>query len=369
EKEAEIVSSAGQPNMVTIATNMAGRGTDIVLGQGIQEVGGLHIIGTERHESRRIDNQLRGRAGRQGDPGSSQFYISMEDDLMRLFGENIGNVMDRFGMDEDMSIESKILSRSIESAQKRVENRNYEIRKNVLNYDDVMNKQREVIYTQRREVLYQDNLKDHILGMIETIIEEAVDRQAAESPYPEEWDLESLLTFSEKMFLPNHSLTREDLAKQGKDEIVDFLLDRATDLYNEREEVFGAELMRGIERAVMLQIVDNHWKDHLDAMDMLREGIGLRAYGQRDPLVEYRNEAYDMFQNMISSIQEEVVTYIMRVTPRVTETVQEKPKNVTENLYNEGASAKQPHRAGDKIGRNDPCPCGSGKKYKKCCGS
>ncbi|MCL1852326.1 MAG: preprotein translocase subunit SecA [Peptococcaceae bacterium] len=368
EKEAEIVTQAGQPNMVTIATNMAGRGTDIVLGPGIQELGGLHIIGTERHESRRIDNQLRGRAGRQGDPGSSQFYISMEDDLMRLFGENLGGIMDRFGMDEDMSIESKMLSRSIETAQKRVENRNYEIRKNVLNYDDVMNKQREVIYGQRREVLHQDNLKDHILGMIETLIEEAVERQAAESPYPEAWDLDSFLGFAEKLFLPGHSLTREDLVNLPKDDIVDFLLDRATELYNAREEAFGAELMRGIERAVMLQIVDNHWKDHLDAMDMLREGIGLRAYGQRDPLVEYRNEAYDMFQNMIASIQEEVVTYIMRVTPRAAEAVPEKPTNVTENLYNEGASARQPRRVGEQIGRNDPCPCGSGKKYKKCCG-
>jgi preprotein translocase subunit SecA len=368
EKEAEIVTQAGQPNMVTIATNMAGRGTDIVLGPGIQELGGLHIIGTERHESRRIDNQLRGRAGRQGDPGSSQFYISMEDDLMRLFGENLGGIMDRFGVDEDMSIESKMLSRSIETAQKRVENRNYEIRKNVLNYDDVMNKQREVIYGQRREVLHQDNLKDHILGMIETLIEEAVERQAAESPYPETWDLDSFLGFAEKLFLPGHSLTREDLVNLPKDDIVDFLLDRATELYNAREEAFGAELMRGIDRAVMLQIGDNHWKDHLDAMDMLREGIGLRAYGQRDPLVEYRNEAYDMFQNMIASIQEEVVTYIMRVTPRAAEAVPEKPTNVTENLYNEGASARQPRRVGEQIGRNDPCPCGSGKKYKKCCG-
>ncbi|MCL1919123.1 MAG: preprotein translocase subunit SecA [Peptococcaceae bacterium] len=370
EKEAEIVTQAGQTHMVTIATNMAGRGTDIVLGEGIQDLGGLHIMGTERHESRRIDNQLRGRAGRQGDQGSSQFYISMEDDLMRLFGgENVGNLMDRLGMEEGMVIESKMLSRSIESAQKRVENRNYEIRKNVLNYDDVMNKQREVIYAQRREVLHQDNLKDHILGMVETIIEETVDRYAAESPHPEEWDLESLLVFAEKIFLPGHTLAREDLEPLSKDDMIDFLLDKAKEVYDVREETFGEELMRSIERAVMLQIVDTHWKDHLDAMDTLREGIGLRAYGQRDPLVEYRNEAYDMFQNMIASIQEEVVTYIMRVTPKITEAAPEQPKNVTENLYEDTAAPKQPRRTGPQIGRNDPCPCGSGLKYKRCCGA
>jgi preprotein translocase subunit SecA len=276
--------------------------------------------------------------------------------------------MDKLGMEEDMTIESKILTRSIESAQKRVENRNYEIRKNVLNYDDVMNKQREVIYAQRREVLNQDNLKDSIMGMAETLIEGVVDRNAAESPYPSEWDLDGLLAYSEKVYLPGHTLEPEDLASLSKDEVVDFLLDKVAEQYDTREANFGEGLMRTIEKAVMLQIVDSHWKDHLDAMDMLREGIGLRAYGQRDPLVEYRNEAFDMFQNMIDSIQEEVVTYIMRVTPKITEAQPDKPKNVTENLYNDTPAAKQPRRVGEQTGRNDPCPCGSGQKYKKCCG-
>ncbi|MFA6807616.1 MAG: preprotein translocase subunit SecA [Eubacteriales bacterium] len=369
EQEAQIVADAGQRGMVTIATNMAGRGTDIVLGEGVKEVGGLHIIGTERHESRRIDNQLRGRSGRQGDVGSTQFYISLEDDLMRLFGgDNIGGIMDRLGMDDSVPIESKVVSRSMEAAQKKVENRNFEIRKQVLNYDDVMNQQREIIYSQRRMVLTNENLKENIMNMMEKVIDDTLARYSAESEYPEEWDLVSLIEYCQNVILPDNNITKEQLSNLAKDEIKELLLEESRAYYEKREEEFGFELMREIEKAVMLQIVDNRWKDHLDAMDMLREGIGLRAYGQRDPLVEYRNEAYDMFQSMIDAIQEDTVTYMMRVTPRIKEQKREEPKKVSENR-NEDSQPQKPHRAEQQVGRNDPCPCGSGKKYKKCCGA
>ena len=370
EMEAQIVAQAGQPGMVTIATNMAGRGTDIVLGEGVKELGGLHIIGTERHESRRIDNQLRGRAGRQGDPGSSQFYISLEDDLMRLFGgDNIAGFMDKLGMDDSVPVESSMVSRSIENAQKRVENRNFDIRKHVLNYDDVMNQQREIIYSQRRAVLTGEDLKEQIMGMAERVISDTLARYSATSPYPEEWDLQSFLEYVDNVLIPNHGFTQEQIANLAKEEIEELLYNTVEQLYEKREAEFGSELMREIERAVVLQVVDTRWKDHLDAMDSLREGIGLRAYGQRDPLIEYRNEAFDMFQGMIEAIQEDVVTYIMRVTPQITARVPEQPKNVSENRYEDQQSAKTPRRTGEQVGRNDPCPCGSGKKYKRCCGA
>lgn len=369
ELEAQIVAKAGQPGMVTIATNMAGRGTDIVLGGGVKELGGLHIIGTERHESRRIDNQLRGRAGRQGDPGSSQFYISLEDDLMRLFGgDNLGGLMDRLGMDDSIPVESKLVSRSIETAQKRVEGRNFDLRKHVLNYDDVMNKQREIIYSQRRDVLTGGDLKEKVLEMVEQVISDTISRYSAESAYPEDWDLVSFLDFVETVIVPDHDFTAEQIGNRTKEEVQELLLERAVALYEQREAQFGPELMRGIERAVVLQVVDTRWKDHLDAMDSLREGIGLRAYGQRDPLVEYRNEAFEMFHGMIQAIQEDVVTYIMRVSPRITAQVPEQPQNVSENRYEQEEQVKRPRRIGEQFGRNDPCPCGSGKKYKKCCG-
>ena len=368
EKEAEIVAQAGQPGMVTIATNMAGRGTDILLGEGVPELGGLHIIGTERHESRRIDNQLRGRAGRQGDPGSSQFFISLEDDLMRMFGENIVNVMDKLGMDDTMPIESKMVSRSIESAQRRVENRNFEIRKNVLDYDDVMNQQREVIYGQRNAVLQGENLRDNILEMLETVVKESVGMFSGESVFPEDWDLAAMADYIENFYLPGVHLAPEEFLERSMETVEEMLLEKAMALYEEREAAFGAEIMREVERAVMLQVVDSKWMDHLDAMDMLREGIGLRAYGQKNPLVEYRREGYEMFQGMIDSIREDIVRYIMRVAPQVKEETSEQPRRkVVENRY-EG-EAIQPVRAGEQIGRNDPCPCGSGKKYKKCCGA
>jgi preprotein translocase subunit SecA len=368
EKEAEIVAGAGQQGMVTIATNMAGRGTDIVLGDGIPDLGGLYIIGTERHESRRIDNQLRGRSGRQGDLGTTQFFISMEDDLMRLFGsENIMGLMDKLGMDDTIPIESKMVSKSIETAQRRVEARNFDIRKNVLEYDDVMNQQREVIYSQRRAVLLGENLRDNIMEMLEKVTEQTVTTFGSDSPYPEEWDLPSFLEYVETAFLPEHSLTAEQIASLTKEEVKELLLERATALYEEREALFGAELMRQIERAVMLQVVDSKWMDHLDAMDMLREGIGLRAYGQKDPLVEYRQEGFSMFQGMIDVIQEDIVRYMMRVTPRITEEAPEEAQNITTNRG--GEEAARPLHSGPQTGRNDPCPCGSGKKYKKCCGA
>jgi len=369
ELEAQIVSKAGQPGMVTIATNMAGRGTDIVLGERVKELGGLHIIGTERHESRRIDNQLRGRSGRQGDTGSSQFYISLDDDLMRLFGgDNIAGLMDRLGMDDSIPVESKIVSKSIETAQKRVENRNFDIRKHVLNYDDVMNKQREIIYSQRRAVLTGENLKDQVLEMTDKVIADTLARYSGNSPYPEDWDLVSFLEYVENAIIPDCHFTTEQIGSMSKDEVEELLQDQARELYERREAEFGSELMREIERAVVLQVVDTRWKDHLDAMDSLREGIGLRAYGQRDPLIEYRNEAFEMFQGMIEAIQEDVSTYIMRVTPRITAQVPEEPQNVSENRYEEEKQVKKPHRIGEQVGRNDPCPCGSGKKHKKCCG-
>ncbi|NLP43484.1 MAG: preprotein translocase subunit SecA [Peptococcaceae bacterium] len=369
ELEAQIVAKAGQRQAVTIATNMAGRGTDIVLGEGVKELGGLHIIGTERHESRRIDNQLRGRAGRQGDPGSSQFYISLEDDLMRLFGgENLGGLMDKLGMDDSVPVESKMVSRSIENAQKRVENRNFEIRKHVLNYDDVMNKQREVIYSQRRAVLTGENLKEQILEMIDQVIVNCINRYSATSPYPEEWDLTSFLEYVENTIIPAHGFTQEQISNLAKEEVEELLKDRVREVYDVREAELGSELMREIERAVVLQVVDTRWKDHLDAMDSLREGIGLRAYGQRNPLIEYGNEAYEMFQGMVEAIQEDVATYILRVTPRIMTQTPEQPQNTSENRYADQEQTKKPRRTGEQIGRNEPCPCGSGKKYKRCCG-
>jgi len=370
ELEAQIVAKAGEPGMVTIATNMAGRGTDIVLGEGVKELGGLHIIGTERHESRRIDNQLRGRSGRQGDPGSSQFYISLDDDLMRLFGgDNIAGLMDKLGMDDSVPVESRIVSRSIETAQKRVEGRNFDIRKHVLNYDDVMNKQREIIYSQRRSVLTGENLKEQVMEMIEKVIADTIARYSGNSPYPEEWDMVSFLDYVDNVILPDHEFTPEQIGNLAKEEVEELLIDGIHELYESREAQYGSELMRQIERAVVLQVVDTRWKEHLDAMDSLREGIGLRAYGQRDPLLEYKNEAFDMFQGMVESIQEDVATYILRVTPRITTQVPEQAQKVSENRYEEEQEhVKKPRKIGEQIGRNDPCPCGSGKKYKKCCG-
>ncbi len=315
EMEAEIISEAGQLGAVTIATNMAGRGTDIVLGEGVPEVGGLHILGTERHESRRIDNQLRGRAGRQGDPGSSRFYLSLEDDLMRLFGsENIASMMDKLGMDEDEPIEHKLITRSVEKAQKKVEARNFDIRKHVLQFDDVMNQQREVIYGQRHKILFGESMKENIFDMVEQIIDEGMEKYTNEKVYPEDWDTEEMEEYCKEYFLPANRLTPNMMEKLSFTELREELLKIATDLYAEKESAFGEVNMRELEKIVMLKVVDSKWMEHLDNMDIMREGIGLRAYGQRDPLVEYKIEAFDMFHAMIKRIQHEVVRFMFRVT-------------------------------------------------------
>ena len=314
EKEAEIIKDAGQMNMVTIATNMAGRGTDIKLGKGVAELGGLMIIGTERHESRRIDNQLRGRAGRQGDPGTTQFFLSLEDDLMRIFGsENISKFMDKLGMDEDEPITHSMITRSIEKAQKKVESHNFEIRKYVLEYDDVMNQQREVLYGQRRKVLVAESLRDTILGMVDDIILDGLDRYADEKLYPEEWDFAGLLAQMEQYFVPKGTVTVEELENLSRIEVQEKLKDIAVALYDEREKEIGAETMRELEKAIMLRVVDSKWMDHLDAMDALKEGINLRAYGQKNPLVEYKFEAYEMFEEMIDSIKRTVITFLYHI--------------------------------------------------------
>lgn len=310
--------------MVTIATNMAGRGTDISLGEGVAEVGGLHILGTERHESRRIDNQLRGRAGRQGDPGSTQFFLSLEDDLMRIFGaSNISSMMDRLGMDEDEPIKHSMITKSIEKAQKKVENHNYSIRKYILEYDDVMNQQREVLYDQRRKILTKDSLKDTVMEMVDTMIKAAMDQYADEKLYPEQWDYDGLYRQMKNYFLTNELMTREEMEEYGRTDLLDELIDIAHDEYDKREEMIGSINMRELEKAIMLRVVDNKWMEHLDAMDMLRDGIGLRSYGQRNPIVEYKFEAYDMFQEMIAAIQDDTLMYLYRIQINPTDIEQE----------------------------------------------
>lgn len=366
DKEAEIVAQAGQRGMVTIATNMAGRGTDIVLGEGVKELGGLYIIGTERHEARRIDNQLRGRSGRQGDPGFTQFYISLEDDLMRRFGsDNIAGIMDKIGMDDTMPIENKMITRSIETAQKRVENRNFEIRKNVLEYDNVMNKQREIIYGQRRQVLMGENMSESILHMIEVVTDSIVEEVAGGEQYPEQWDLELLQQKVQEAFLLPEPIDQEAILKMEKPEIISYLQQKAKERYVQRQQEIGEENFRELERVILLKIVDQKWMEHLDAMDQLRQGINLRAYAQRNPVDEYKNEAFDMFSQMIAEIQYETLRLLYRVT------VVEKPKERTDILdasHGEEAAVKKPKVNKEKVGRNDLCPCGSGKKYKHCCG-
>jgi len=370
DKEAEIVKHAGQKGMVTIATNMAGRGTDIVLGEGVIELGGLHIIGTERHESRRIDNQLRGRAGRQGDPGSSQFYVSMEDDIMRLFGsERIMGIMDRLGWEEDQVIDHPQISRGIENAQKRVESRHFEIRKQVLEYDDVMNQQREVIYAQRRGVLLDENISDQISSMFEPVFERLVNRYADEKVIPEEWDLESIRQQYTEIVGTSLPLTGEELGDLAPEEIVERLVNLAKEAYVKRTAEYGADLQRQIEKVVLLQIIDQKWMNHLSAMDDLREGIGLRALAQRDPLLEYRFEAYQMFQEMVNSIQEDTISMLFKVRLAEERSLTQPKDRLAGARTNQGDDVKQePRRVEQKVGRNDPCPCGSGKKYKKCHG-
>lgn len=375
EKEAEIIKEAGQKKTVTIATNMAGRGTDIVLGEGVKELGGLHIIGTERHESRRIDNQLRGRSGRQGDPGSSRFYVSLEDDLMRLFGsDRIKGLMERLGWEDDQPIEHAQISRSIEGAQKKVEARNFEIRKQVLQFDDVMNQQREVIYAQRRDVLTATKIDEHIQSMFNKVMSRIVESYASEKVIPEEWDLEALQHRFSDITNSSLDMSTEELEKLSPGQMKEVLTDKAQNLYTKREADIGRESLSKIEQMVLLQIIDRKWMEHLRAMDDLKEGIGLRAYGQRDPLMEYKFEAFEMFKHMTESIQEDCLRLLFRVQLVDEQRSQVQATNRLQNVEtNRGADGRVPERAPrtveEKVGRNDPCPCGSGKKYKKCCGA
>lgn len=366
EKEAEIVALAGQKGAVTISTNMAGRGTDIMLGEGVKDLGGLVILGTERHESRRIDNQLRGRSGRQGDAGQSRFYVSLQDDLMRLFGtEKVMNLVEKLGMDDDMTIENSLLSKSIENAQKKVEGRNFDIRKHVLQYDNVMNKQREVIYSQRKQVLKGDNVKDNVMDMIKDVIDSAVTTYTVGSDYPEEWDLKGLLEHLQTIYLSKNAFTTEMFLSYTREELKEELYNKALRVYDAKEAQFGEE-MRELERVILLKVVDTKWIDHIDAMDQLREGISLRAYGQQDPVQAYQMEGYDMFVELVQSIKEDTVKYIFNAN------IAHMPKReqIAEPITtNEGENVKKPVVKDEKTGRNDPCPCGSGKKYKKCCGA
>lgn len=324
EQEAEIVANAGQMGMVTIATNMAGRGTDITLGEGVSELGGLAILGTERHESRRIDNQLRGRAGRQGDPGSSQFFLSLEDDLMRIFGaDNISGIMDKLGMEEDEPIEHSLITKSIERAQKKVEDHNYNIRKYILEYDDVMNQQREVLYEQRRRILGNESLRDTINEMIDKLVTEAVDTYADEKLYPEEWDYEGLHKHLSQYFLTSELMSAEEMEEYTRQELDERLHEIAHSEYQDRVDLLGEAMFSQLEKAIMLRVVDSKWMEHLDNMDMLREGIGLRAYGQKNPLVEYKFEAYDMFQHMIESIQDETIMALYKIRAQLIQEIEE----------------------------------------------
>jgi preprotein translocase subunit SecA len=420
EKEAEIVAQAGRKGAVTIATNMAGRGTDILLGgnpdflardilrkreidplqatpeqwreavaqvkpeiekehEQVVAAGGLHIIGTERHEARRIDNQLRGRSGRQGDPGSSRFYVSLEDDLMRIFAaDRISGIMQRLGMEEGVPIESRLVSRQIESAQKRVEGQNFGYRKHVLEYDDVMNKQREAVYGLRRQLLVGEDQKEYLMGVADDIMAGLVQQYADEETNPSEWDIPALGTAVIQQFgLDLHSEGIDPNTLSSK-ELEDALVERAHQKYDEKEAVIGATTMRFHERMLMLQIVDSHWKDHLLAMDHLKEGIGLRGYGQRDPLVEYKKESFTLFEDLMSRIEDDTIRFLFLLQP-VDEKKQaeeaERRQRRQQMLMSQqqtgssgGSVATQVKRDSPKVGRNDPCPCGSGKKYKKCHG-
>ena len=370
EMEAEIVADAGVKGAVTIATNMAGRGTDIKLGEGVKELGGLKIIGTERHESRRIDNQLRGRAGRQGDPGESKFYISLEDDLMRLFGsQNLMNMFNSLGMPEGEQIQHKMLSKAIERAQKKIEGNNYGIRKNLLEYDQINNEQREIIYAERRKVLDGDNMRDTIIQMIDELIEKYVNSVINDSQIPEEWNLNELNEILLPM-IPFEPITFDAKRDEGitKDILIQDLKEKALHIYEAKEAEFPEpEQIREIERVVILKVTDSRWMDHIDDMDQLRQGIGLQALGQRDPVVEYRLQGYDMFNDMTESIREETVRTLMHV--RIEQNVErEQVAQVTGTNKDDSASNGPVVRKNDKISRNAPCPCGSGKKYKYCCG-
>jgi preprotein translocase subunit SecA len=376
EGEAEIIAQAGQKGAVTISTNMAGRGTDIVLGEGVTDLGGLHILGTERHESRRIDNQLRGRAGRQGDPGSSRFYLALEDDLLRIFGgERISGIMNKLGMEEGEPIENALITRAIENAQSKVEGHNFEIRKQLLEYDDVMNQQREVIYQQRRETLTGENLRPSIETIIGEMAHDMAMDIANSQQHPEEWDWSRLneavlKQFNFRIDSPDAD-TLDGLTAEG---LAQYIEDAALRTYQEREDDIGAENMRSLERHIMLMTVDSLWKDHLLSMDHLKEGIGLRGYAQQNPLIVYKKEGFEMFQDMIARIKEETVGILYRVQLAESEPVEQLRQSQEQKMvFSSGGDGPPPKKKPvrnpqKKIGRNAPCPCGSGKKYKQCCG-
>ena len=428
EKEAEIIAQAGKKGAVTIATNMAGRGTDIVLGgnaeflakkemerlgftpeqivqatgfaetddeevinarntfrelnnkykaeiepeqKEVLEAGGLYIIGTERHESRRIDNQLRGRAGRQGDVGKSRFFLSLEDDLMRLFAaDKINRIMEMVGFEEDEAIESKLVSNSIETAQQRVEGRNFDIRKHVLNYDDVNNQQREIIYKQRNDVLDDADLRQTILNMMRSVIENIITRNTGGAADAEEWQWDSIKEQLNEEFMPfdesDYDFDAHDIDHMTVESLTEIMTEKAEERYKEREAMFG-DNMREVERVILLRVVDAKWMDHIDSMEQLRQGINLRAYAQRDPVIEYKFEAMDMFEEMIAVIKEETIKYLFHVVPQSQIERRQVAKPVAENLGGDGTVQKKPVVKSEKVGRNDPCPCGSGKKYKHCC--
>jgi len=374
EKEAEIVAQAGQPGMVTISTNMAGRGTDIKLGEGVAEMGGLHILGTERHESRRIDNQLRGRSGRQGDKGSSRFYLSLEDDLLRIFGaERISGIMDKIGIEEDQPIEHKYISRAIENAQKRVEGQNFDIRKHLLDYDDVMNRQRKVIYEQRKKVLRGDDLWTDVNEMTEEIVDDLLSEFMSEKENKDEWNLKGLEDALLKQFNIKFDLVNFVQSSAASSSVHEFIIQGVQKLLHDKEDEFGKELMSYLMKVIMLQAIDIQWKEHLLAMDHLREGIGLRGYAQKDPVREYQREGYEMFMDMIARIKMDVLEKLCLIRIQREEEVEEiRQKQKQDYIMSRGEDVPQSKtikHEGAKIGRNDPCPCGSGKKYKKCCGA
>jgi preprotein translocase subunit SecA len=364
EKEAQIIAHAGQMGMVTIATNMAGRGTDIVLGDGVVERGGVHILATERHESRRIDNQLRGRSGRQGDPGTSRFYLSLEDDLLRIFGsDRIKGLMGRLGMDDGEPIEHRLVSNAIEKAQKRVESHNFDIRKHLLEYDDVMNKQREVIYSQRRQILSGISLEEDLMDMADELVEDIIQEYTA-NKMPEEWDLKALGDATYRQF--GFRVSLENLEGDLQETLFDLVKQR----FEAKQAEISPEVFRELQQMVMLQIVDNHWKEHLLSMDHLRDGIGLRGYAQVDPLREYQREGYEIFMDLIHRIKADSVGTLFHLQLKPHHEPPPEARRAEQPLvFSHGEGEAQPkQRQKKKVGRNDPCTCGSGKKYKKCCG-
>ena len=383
QRESEIVASAGQPSAVTIATNMAGRGTDIKLGSGVIDLGGLYILGTERHESRRIDRQLRGRAGRQGDPGTSKFYISLEDDLMRIFGgDRVTNIMGKLGLEEGEAIQHPLITKSVERAQKKVEENNFAIRKRLLEYDDVMNQQREVIYAKRRQALEGERLKDEIFDYLDEYVDSILDK------YYDDALIERINEDLLQHLLVDVKIDPDTFEKVGRDGLKHNIVEAAETFYVRKEEMLGHELMARLERYAVLSVIDEKWKEHLREMDDLKEGIGLRAYGQKDPLVEYKSESFKLFVTLLEELRDEIISFCFKFFPKEPEQVAEQRPDPTQRMRtvkdsatnmgirgaaaqeNEGAKRgkQKPVRVEEKVGRNDPCPCGSGKKYKQCHG-